>query len=73
MAWAGEGQSMDEDVRRAYTNAVDFLRQLRKHHNRLSRQQIQTLRGQALHGDIIGAYEGLNRLLRREAERYEHR
>lgn len=55
-----------ESTRRAYANAADFLRQLRKHHNRLTRQQITTLRGQALHGDIIGAYEGLNTILRRK-------
>lgn len=57
--------AMTENSRRAYANAADFLRQLRKHHRRLTRQQIRTLRGQALHGDIIGAYEGLNTILRR--------
>lgn len=55
----------NEESRRAYTNAADFLRQLRKHHRELSRQQILTLRGQALKGDIVGAYQGLNTILQR--------
>jgi len=37
-----------------------FLAELMKH--RLSKQQIKTLRGQALSGDLAGARKGLERL-----------
>ena len=57
-----------EESRRAYANAADFLRQLRKHHHELTRQQVKTLRGQALHGDICGAYQGLHTLLKKNGE-----
>ena len=41
-----------------------FLRQLKDYG--LTRQQIKTLRGQALAGDIDGAIKGLERLLERK-------
>ena len=41
-----------------------FLRQLKE--QGLTRQQIKTLRGQALAGDIDGAIKGLERLLGRK-------
>ncbi len=41
-----------------------FLRQLKDHG--LTRQQMKTLRGQALSGDIDGAVKGLERLLGRK-------
>ena len=40
-----------------------FIHQLKK--TRLTRQQIQTLRGQALAGDLLGAQKGLERLTRK--------
>lgn len=43
----------------------DFINELRQYKGVLSRQQIQTLRGQALAGDVDGARKGLERLLRR--------
>lgn len=41
-----------------------FLRQLRE--QGLTRQQIKTLRGQALAGDIDGAIKGLERIMGRK-------
>lgn len=41
-----------------------FLRKLKDHG--LTRQQIKTLRGQAMAGDIDGAIKGLERLLGRK-------
>lgn len=41
-----------------------FLRQLKE--QGLTRQQIKTLRGQALAGDIDGAIKGLERILGRK-------
>ena len=51
----------------AYAAANDFIRRLRQHRGRLSRDQLKTLRGQALKGDIDGAVKGLGKMLRREA------
>lgn len=46
-----------------------FLKRLKRHRGWLTRQQLLTLRGQALSGDIVGANKGLDRLLsaRRES------
>ena len=44
---------------------ADFINELRQYKGVLSRQQIQTLKGQALAGDVDGAKKGLERLLRR--------
>jgi len=46
------------------TRIEGFLRLLRNHSNGLTRQQIKTLRGQALSGDVQGADKGLQRILR---------
>lgn len=45
-----------------------FLKRLKYHRERgrLTRQQIQTLRGQALAGDISGANKGLDHILQRK-------
>ncbi|MDL2206250.1 hypothetical protein LJC33_04985 [Eubacteriales bacterium OttesenSCG-928-N13] len=45
-----------------------FLKRLKHHHahSRLTRQQLLTLRGQALAGDLTGAEKGLERILRRK-------
>jgi len=45
-----------------------FLKILKKHSAMLTRQQIRTLRGQALAGDVLGAEKGLRKLLRRKGE-----
>ncbi len=41
-----------------------FIKSLIKYE--FSKQQIKTLRGQALAGDVVGAKKGLERLLRRK-------
>lgn len=46
-----------------YAAAFYFLRLLRDHKDSLTRQQVQTLRGQALAGDVDGAMRGLGRML----------
>jgi len=48
---------MEQDIKR-------FLRRLKD--QGLTRQQIKTLRGQALAGDIDGAIKGLERILGRK-------
>ena len=42
-----------------------FVTELKKHRLELTRQQMQTLRGQALAGDVEGARRGLEKVLRR--------
>lgn len=46
-----------------YAMAEAFLRKLRSSRKWLSAQEIRTLKGQALSGDIEGAERGLARLL----------
>ncbi len=41
-----------------------FLRLLRNHRRTLTRQQIKTIRGQALAGDVEGAAKGLSKILK---------
>ena len=55
------------DIRKAdaFLKANQFLMQLRKYNDKLTWQQYKTLRGQALAGDIEGAYKGLETLLAR--------
>lgn len=43
-----------------------FLKRLKIHRHQLTRQQLRTLRGQALAGDIVGANKGLDHILRRK-------
>ena len=50
-------------TREAYVKAQDFLRTLKDNRPKLTRQQFSTLRGQALSGDVEGAYTGFNRLM----------
>ena len=45
------------------------LRVLRDHRDRLTRQQLATLKGQILAGDAEGAMRGLRRLLTKEVKR----
>lgn len=53
----------DENSRKRYTVAVDFLRKIRRYRKVLSSQQMSTLRGQALAGDLDGAERGLHNIL----------
>ena len=43
-----------------------YLKLLKKYHKILTRQQLLTLRGQILNGDIEGFKKGLQNILRRE-------
>lgn len=43
-----------------------ILRDLKTNAKRLTRQQLKTLRGQALSGDVDGAEKGLARILKRK-------
>ena len=53
----------------AYIGAHAFLKLLRAYQSRLTAQQMRTLRGQAIAGDVDGAVKGLGRmLLRRDGE-----
>lgn len=47
----------------AWAQAKPFLDELRHYYGALTTQQLRTLRGQALSGDIAGARKGLERLL----------
>jgi hypothetical protein len=49
-----------------------FIKSLRAYTDRLSRQQIKTLRGQALVGDITGAKKGLERICRKEGTSWKY-
>lgn len=48
-----------------YIEINGFVKRLKNYQNRLSKQQLKTLRGQALSGDLTGAKKGLAKLLRR--------
>lgn len=41
----------------------DAMKQLKAHREQLTRQQVRTLKGQILAGDIAGAMKGLDRLI----------
>lgn len=45
---------------------VDFFKMLGRHKHLLTRQELQTLRGQAMTGDYDGAKKGLIKLLDRK-------
>ena len=42
----------------------EYLKLLKKYRKRLTRQQLLTLRGQILSGDVEGFKKGLNKILR---------
>lgn len=42
-----------------------FIKNLSKHRDKLTKQQLKTIRGQALAGDLTGARKGLNHLINR--------
>lgn len=48
----------------AYNRAHTFLKLLHKHDAELTVQQMRTLKGQALAGDVLGARRGLEKLLK---------
>lgn len=49
----------------AYSQAKAFLDEMRNHRDILTTQEMRTLKGQALSGDINGAEKGLAKLLER--------
>lgn len=49
--------------REAYVKAQDFLRMLKDNNGKLTHHEFMTLRGQALSGDIDGAYKGFGGLM----------
>ena len=51
-----------------YLQARPFLRDLKAAAPYLDRQQVLTLRGQALGGDVNGAAKGLAKIMRRRVE-----
>lgn len=46
---------------------LQTIKQLKAHQGELTRQQIRTLKGQALAGDAAGAMKGLQKILERKA------
>lgn len=44
----------------------DFIRSLKKYSKHLNKQELKTLRGQALAGDLQGANKGLQKILERK-------
>lgn len=46
---------------------LQTIKQLKAHRGELTRQQIQTLKGQALAGNAAGAMRGLQKILERKA------
>ena len=44
----------------------DYLKLLKKYRNRLTRQQLLTLRGQILNGDIEGFIKGLKKIIKKD-------
>lgn len=51
---------MVDNIKINNNNLQTFVSQLRNHN--LTKQQIKTLRGQAINGDLVGAKKGLERL-----------
>ena len=43
----------------------EVMKMLKAHRNELTRQQLRTLKGQALAGDTDGAIKGLKKILQR--------
>ena len=47
----------------------EYIKLLKKYHKRLTRQQLLTLRGQILNGNIEGFKKGLQNILRRKNDK----
>lgn len=58
--------------RRDYLRAEPLLMELHKHHKRLTCQQSQTIKRQALSGDIDGARSAMERMLESAREGEKH-
>jgi hypothetical protein len=51
-----------------YIEINGFIKSLQKYQSMLSKQQLKTLRGQALSGNLTGAQKGLDRLLKKAVQ-----
>ena len=49
-------------------SANEFLKVLRDYRGKIPKQKMQTLRGQALAGDVNGAWRGLQQVIRNNTE-----
>lgn len=58
--------------RRDYLRAEPLLMELHKYRKILTRQQTQTIKGQALSGDVDGARRGMEALLARARKEGQH-
>lgn len=47
----------------------EFLKTLNQNKKKLSRQEYRTIKGQALHGDVIAANRGMQNVMRRRGSR----
>ncbi len=47
---------------------AEFLRHLKAHRDKMPRQTLKTLRGQALSGDVAGALRGMARVLKKDSD-----
>ena len=45
------------------TTINEAMKQLKAHREQLTRQQVRTIKGQILAGDIAGAMKGLDRII----------
>lgn len=61
----------EEDQRQRYIKAHGFLKRLRQARIRLTPHEVDTLRGQAIAGDIEGAERGLKKLIERGGTRHD--
>lgn len=50
---------------------VYLLKKLKQNRQYLTKQQVKTIRGQILAGDLAGAEKGLNKLLKRASRMIE--
>lgn len=55
----------DKDMARAYAMANEFIKTMREYQPLMTAQQVRTIKGQALSGDIDGARKGLRRIIER--------
>ena len=66
MRFALLGMLLTSMAGRNDTRIIAVLRIIRAHCESLTRQQIKTLRGQAISGNVDGAMKGLKRLIARK-------
>ena len=62
-----DGERGDGEVDGRSEELKDFLTELIRSRGLLTRQEVKTLRGQALNGDLDGARKGLDRILQMQS------